>query len=213
MYLTTAIVVNFLLRCGFATEATRPLAEARKQGTLELLLSTPLAIDDILRGHRMALLRQFAGPVMVVLSVEVAFMLATVNDTPAGEAPFAVFLYVFGMVMLVIDLIALYWVGMWQAMVAKDQSRALSGALARVLVLPWVVIALILVLAVVTSSRVGSSNSSELAFLVMWFVVGAAIDIGFATSAKRQLLLNFRVVAQQRFDRGERFWKRFLPGA
>ena len=61
--------MNLVIKVWFALEAGKQLSEDRKQGALELLLSTPLTVQDILRGQRLALERQFLGPVMVVLMV------------------------------------------------------------------------------------------------------------------------------------------------
>src|ERR1051325_5345346 len=113
MYILTSLLLNFVLRCWVAAESSRQIADDRKQGTLELLLSTPLSVAEIVRGQRLALLRQFVGPVLVVLGVEVGFMLATLNEEVANEATFSFFLYVGGMVMFVSDLIALYWLALW----------------------------------------------------------------------------------------------------
>ncbi len=49
--------------------ACRPLADARRSGALELLLSTPLAPEAIARAHWRALWSQFKGPVIVVGSI------------------------------------------------------------------------------------------------------------------------------------------------
>src|SRR5436189_171236 len=78
-YLTTAGLVNLTLRCWFAGEATRQLADERKAGTLELLLSTPLDVPDILRGQRLALARQFAKPAVVIVIAEILFMWGTIS--------------------------------------------------------------------------------------------------------------------------------------
>ncbi|HWQ92320.1 MAG TPA: ABC transporter permease, partial [Clostridia bacterium] len=48
IYVTTALVLNVLLKVWLGSEACRQLAEERQQGTLELLLSTPLSVREIL---------------------------------------------------------------------------------------------------------------------------------------------------------------------
>ena len=67
--LLTAIVLNILIKTWFAAESGRQLAEDRKRGALDSLLSTPLAIRDILRGQSLALQRQFLAPVATVLFI------------------------------------------------------------------------------------------------------------------------------------------------
>jgi hypothetical protein len=61
--------------------ASRPMAEARRSGALELLLSTPLPPKDLVEAHWKALWRQLSGPFKVscvVIGVMVLFSLAAV---------------------------------------------------------------------------------------------------------------------------------------
>lgn len=50
-----------------AAAACSRLASDRKSGALELILVSPIDVGRILRGQRLALLRQFAGPVVALL--------------------------------------------------------------------------------------------------------------------------------------------------
>ena len=85
-YVLTGLLLNLLIKVWFALEAGRQLAEDRKQGALELLLSTPLTVQDILRGQLLALKRQFQGPVLAVLLVFGLFLIAGASDDDvAGE--------------------------------------------------------------------------------------------------------------------------------
>jgi len=210
IYLATGLFLNVTIRCWFAAEATRQIADDRKSGTLELLLSTPLRVEEILQGQKLALARQFLGPVLVILGVECLFMAGTLSD--AGEERKNVLsTYMLGMLMFILDLSAIYWVGMWQGVSAKNHSRALSTTLARILILPWVVIALVLL--GITLISVGGVNPPDPGFgffVALWFVTGALIDIGFATVARHQLLTRFRWAAQERYGARPGLWKWLL---
>ena len=138
VYVTTAWLVNLALRYWFAGEATRCMAEQRKAGALELLLSTPLRVEEILHGQWLALRRQFIGPVIAVLMVEVVFMLASVKEAvPEEERLFWFALWSGGMLMLIADCCALYVIGSWQGLTARNPLRALGATLVRVLAFPW----------------------------------------------------------------------------
>lgn len=196
MYFTTALFLNFVIRCWFAAEATRQIAEDRKSGTLELLLSTPLSVKEILHGQMLALIRQFLAPVLLILAVECLFMAATLTESGV----FVVWVYCAGMLMFVLDLIAIYWVGMWQGLSAKNQSRATSATLARILVLPWGVIALVLLLmALISFGAANPPEPGDRFFLALWWITGLFIDLGFALTARHQLLTRFRETAQERY--------------
>ena len=68
----TALMLNSTLKIWLAIEAGQQLAEDQRTGAFELLLSTPLTVQDILRGQLLALRRQFLRPLLVVLGVEFA---------------------------------------------------------------------------------------------------------------------------------------------
>jgi len=213
VYVTTAISVNVVLRYWFAGEAARTLAENRKAGALELLLSTPLKVQEILRGQWLALRRQFLGPLVAILLVEFLFMLATVREAVGDEERlFWYCLWITGMSMLVADMIALYWLGMWQGLTAKNPIRAAGGALARVLVLPWVGYGLMLLVMVLREfgQKSYQSSPSWKFFLGLWFVLGIGVDLAFGLWAWRKLLTEFRLAAQQQYESKTQFWKRWF---
>ena len=212
LYFTTGVILNVLLKGWFASEAGRQLAEDRKRNALELLLSTPLTVREILRGQRLALQRQFRGPVCAVLLVGVVLMIATARETTTeDEHGFLIKAWSAGMVMLAADLIALYWVGMWQALVSKNPNRAASGSIARILVLPWVAFALIALVLSLTSIRTGH-EPGEMFFLGLWFGLGLAADIGFGAWARHKLLSEFRCAAAQRYTSRPTLLRRLLSG-
>jgi hypothetical protein len=215
-YVLTGLLLNLIMKIWFGLEAGRQLAEDRKQGALELLLSTPLTVHDVLRGQWLALKRQFLGPVLVTLLVFCVFMMAVASDAMLLENPedraFWALFWIGGMVMLVADLAALYWVGMWRALTARNPTRAAAGSLSRILVLPWIVLALGTLAVSLTWSEPEVIPLQKL-FLGAWVLVGLAADFGFGACARHNLLTEFRLVAAQRYEARRGFWKRLLRGA
>jgi ABC-type Na+ efflux pump permease subunit len=101
----------------------RFFADARRNGALELLLSTPLTVKEILKGQWLTIRRVYLAPVIGVLGLELlpAFsMLAMGLDTSAvptlvvGGAWF-----VAGLASFVTDVFAAAWVGMLVGLTAK----------------------------------------------------------------------------------------------
>jgi hypothetical protein len=210
VYVGTAVLVNFGLKCWFASEAARVLAESRRIGSLELLLSTPLTVEEILRGQWLALRRQFLGPVVAVLFIECVFMLALVRDAVPDEDRLLWFsLWTAGMAMLIADLVALYWVGMWQGLTARNPLRAAGGSLLRVLVLPWIGYCLALLIIILTEfARQSYQRSPDWKFFLgLWFGLGMVTDLGFGLWARQKLLLEFRLASQQPYGSVSDFWK------
>ena len=213
MYVSTAVVLNLVLRYWFAAEAVRSLAENRRAGALELLLSTPLRVEEILRGQWLALKRQFLGPLLVVLFVECLFMLTTVRHAvPDDDRLFWFALWAAGMLMLLADLVALYWVGMWLGLTARNKIRALSGSLIRILLLPWAGYGLVLLILVLRElgPRSYQNGPAWTFFLGLWLGLGLGADLLFGAWARQRLLSEFRTAAQQQYESRAESWKKWL---
>jgi len=195
----TGLLLNSALKVWLTIEAGQQLADDQSSGAFELLLSTPLTVRDILRGQRLALRRQFLGPLLAVLGVELCLMLA-VRRSRADWQFQGVWLA--GMFMLVVDLATLSWVAMGRALVARSHNFATIGTLARVLVLPW---ALFGAVAGVGNVWCGLSLGKEWDpgwqfFLYLWLGLGLAADLVFGLTAWWQLRTRFRELALRRFN-------------
>jgi hypothetical protein len=201
VFVTTGLALNFLLKVWFTTETTRQLAEDRKAGTLELLLTTPLSIRQIVRGQSFALQREFLAPLGAILAVESIFMLGPINE-PMGEHERVlwVLLWLAFMVMLVADLFALFWLALWHALTARNQNHAAGASLTRILLLPYLPFALVLlcIALLAMSSRVEPDLGPGF-FIGLWFFLGIAADLYFGAFARQKLLSQFRTAATQRF--------------
>jgi ABC-type transport system involved in multi-copper enzyme maturation permease subunit len=215
-YVLTGLLLNLLIKVWFALEAGRQLAEDRRQGALELLLSTPLTVQDVLRGQLLALKRQFLGPTAVTLLVFFLFLMAAASDEMLLENPedrsFWVLSWAAGMVMLIADLAALYWVGMWLALSSKNPTRAAASNLGRILVMPWVVLAMGALVISLTWPQHAGDEPLQKFFLSAWLGVGLAVDLGLGAWARTRLLTEFRLAATRRYEAGPGFWKRLLRG-
>jgi len=212
MYFATGVLLNLLIKVWFASETGRQLAEDRNHGALELLLSTPLAVRDVLRGQLLALQRQFLGPVMAVLIVFFLFMMASLSEMTAEDdrASWVLF-WAAGMAIMVADLVGLYWVGMWQGLTAKNPNRATSATLLRILVLPCVAFAVVSLLISLVSLNAEIDLGPKF-FLSLWVGLSIAADVGFGARARHKLLGEFRIAAAQRYASRVGFWKRLLGG-
>ena len=81
-YIFTALVLHTVFKLWLASEACQRFQEDRNLGALELLLSTPMTIKEIIGGQLLALQRQFSGAVLVVLAVDIILLLASVQKAP-----------------------------------------------------------------------------------------------------------------------------------
>ncbi len=195
----TALMLNFAFKVWVAIEAGQELADDQKSGAVELLLSVPLTVRDILRGQLLALRRQFLKPLLVVMAVEVVFMLMLYQRTPGWEV---LVTWLAGLTILTADLAALVWVAMARALTAKNHNQATISTLARVLVLPWVVFGLVVGAGNLWSALTpGPGWSPGWGFYVgLWFGLSLAVDLIFGLWAWWQLQTRFREITLRRFS-------------
>ena len=195
-YFWTGLIARTVLKIWLVTESTRRFSADRQSGAMELLLATPLPVKDIVRGQWLALERQFAAPMFVVLLVDFVFLMAVRRD---GSA---IYLWVAGMVVFAADMVTLAWVGMWRGLNSRRSNRAAAATMARILILPWVLFWLLCAL-IAVFGRFGSSpvaSLDEKFWITLWVAIGLGIDLLFGLPARSRLLSEFRTVATTRFE-------------
>jgi hypothetical protein len=140
-----AKTVAFLLKMLVAFQACRFFVETRRNGSLELLLCSPLRNADLIKAQWRALRRSFLWPLVVFLLLRVATVMSPLPLAPfsRGEPP-AVghlmetgFLGIFFLtISLFADILAVGWFGMWLALTLKRPVLAPALTILFVLVLP-----------------------------------------------------------------------------
>lgn len=196
VYIATALVINTMLKVWITSEAGRRLGKDRKLGALELLLSTPLTVDDVLRGQMLALKRQFLAPLVTAFVIEIVFMVAALhgNQSDVDPGPF-VTIWVAGLIMLVADIMALSVVAMWVSLTTRNPNRTTGITIRRVLVLPVVIgVAVLILMAVFRQEPPGDWKF----VLGLWFGLGILADVVFGARAWWLLRNQFREAAVHR---------------
>jgi ABC-type transport system involved in multi-copper enzyme maturation permease subunit len=205
-----ALLVNVMLKLWITTEAGRQLAEDKKSGAFELLLSTPLSVRDIMRGQRLALRRQFLKPLAVVVIVELLLMVSIRHGEGAALVRC---LWLAGILMLVADAFTLGWVAMLAALTAKSYGRATTKTAACILLLPWFLFGGV-EWAIRLFRFLFARQYRELDWrfnLGCWFGVGIFADLLFVLRARRRLQTSFRQLALEPYAPRRRFaWLRDL---
>jgi ABC-type transport system involved in multi-copper enzyme maturation permease subunit len=143
MLLLGSKAVGFLLKVIFVTQVCRFFVDARRSGSLETLLCTPVTDAEILAAHWQHLRRVFLWPVVVfLLPASAAILLG--ESVGAGRAggwlslTFAFGLGSSGFFVLgtVTDILALACVGLWLALSLKKPSLAPGLTVLCVLIAP-----------------------------------------------------------------------------
>ena len=125
----TVFMIHCFLKVWVVTEVSHRMVEDQRNGAMELLLSTPMTVKEILRGQQMAILRQFTWPILAMGVVEVL--------TFKSAVPVRLILPV--LIILVADLYTLMWLSMRWSMTAKSVNEVLLKSLLAVLVMPWII--------------------------------------------------------------------------
>ena len=130
-------------------------------------------------------------------------MMAVTTDSMLLENPedraLWVLLWAAGMVMLVADLTALHWLGMWEGLTAKNPTRAALDNAGCILLLPWAGVMLGMLAASLLWPNADERPVLKF-FLALWFVLSLAADLGFGAWARHRLLTAFRIAATQRIN-------------
>jgi len=187
------------LKLSMTTETCHRLAEDRRIGALELVLSTPLTTREILRGPWLALKRQFAKPVAAVVVLE--FLLLRQQFTLSTT--------LINLALLLADLAALGYVGMWLGLTSRNLNRAILGTIARVLILPagaYFVGLFALDILWPLLGR-GSFEPSDGFNDYFWFGIGLANNFLVGVCwASRRFLHDFRQAATHRYQPSKFGW-------
>jgi len=208
VYITTAIIVGLTFKAWVASEATRQMAEERHGGTLELLLSTPLSIEEILRGQWLALRRQFLWPVCAVVLILFVLMQASLKPviSPEQRTTLAT-IWLGGIVMFLADLVTLYWVGMWDGLTTANAQKAAGNSLAKVILVPWGAMALLVVGISLHSARGGRPPEGMFMFYA-WLSFGLVTNLLYTAWSRTKLLTQFRAVAASKYAPPLNTWQR-----
>ena len=126
-------IVNLVVKMRIGALACHLFARGRAEGTLELLLCTPLKFHDLVQGQIVALHRSVAVPLTVLFAVE-AFGAVTMS-TAVYRVHFFECVVAGAVYTLVcaLELRALIWVGMWFGLSSGRESLAVCKNLGVVL--------------------------------------------------------------------------------
>lgn len=137
----TAILL--LLKVLFAWQSCEFWTHGRRTGELEILLSTPVRDDQILDAQWILLRRAFLAPLVfliavVLLSPIAMALLPTVPmpPLPGGGILTAVGMWLYQIVSLPLELLAIAWMGAWIGLSSKRPGAAFGRTVLLVIVLP-----------------------------------------------------------------------------
>ncbi len=207
------LLLQITAKLGMGTEAGLVFSRDLRSGAMELMLTTPMTVPEILRGQMAALRQLFFRPAVVVLALDLFLLVTTAaldRQLDSSERVSFVTAMLAGMVVFAADMYALAWTGMWSAVSARQASKAASDAIAKVLLPPWLCVYGAMAVLGMTNWLLRLNWEPKFGvFLAIWFVASLANDYFWVTQSRKNLLQDFRLMALQRYDpsRAHHFWE------
>ncbi len=199
--LWTVFSAGLWLKLRVAAVASRHLQEHRRSGALELVLSTPVTPESMVRGNLMGLRHLFLPPLVTVLAAAGLLLAASLGQEQSWsdrtEIPLT---FAVGLVVLVLDLVTLAWSGMWRGLNSNRYVRAYGTTVGMVLLLPWVLFVISLIAMAVVGDYLrmnGGGETSYLTLLGWWAAISVTVDLWQWTEARRGLTRRFRELAAE----------------
>jgi ABC-type transport system involved in multi-copper enzyme maturation permease subunit len=208
LMIIVGVAMSIVLQLTFSSAAGAQLYREYEQGTLEMILSTPLSEHDVIDGQFAAVLRQYRSLFVLTFLLLLAglVMLLVRGGTPESIAAAALVVY---SGLLLLQFYTIGWVGMWSIVIAPDPKKASTNAFFYITILPGLLFGLLNALAQLFVWLVGIRFSPGPKLLVpVLFTVAFAIAftncIYWLRRAKRELPRELRLFAFRRYTPHER---------
>jgi ABC-type transport system involved in cytochrome c biogenesis permease component len=186
----SAFGAHQLFKYMVAAEASRCFSEDRRNGTMELLMVSPLSPAVIIHGQRRALGSLFHMPAWTLIALNMFLILAHKLAYPYGPQ-FETWALVLagGIALVAADYYGLTWTGMWLGLRSRRHHRAVMGTLLRVMMPSWAGAFLLFF-----GLGRGRLNFEEM--LICWLFLGAAVSLMVGQFAQVELRRHFRAIAR-----------------
>jgi ABC-type Na+ efflux pump permease subunit len=201
----TGIVIGLLLQLGFGQAAAAQLLREYEQGTLELILSTPLAAHEVILGQIAAMRRQYRSLFAATLVLLWMGLLLLAWQRAPGLLLATIVLAVFSGLFL-LQFHVLGWVSIWSVVKAPVPKKAAANGFFLVVILPALIFGAIVaamnLLPWLLARRAYYSPPPQL-LVPLFFILAVANCIYWLRCAKRELPQQLRLFAFRRYTPGE----------
>src|SRR5688500_9419852 len=194
VFVAAFAINDFSMRIRVASASTARLAADRQNGALEMILSTPISVREIVRGTWMAIRHRLLWayvPLVLLLGVG-GMALVFLGE---GRIPVVLFF----VVLSIGDFITTGYLGMWTAMRVKKVQEAAGTALARVLFAPWVVWMLTMPIIYGVEPFKRWIDADDNGVLIWAGIIWITSTVLALRSARRNLRRHFRSAATDRY--------------
>ena len=231
-------VVHGLMLLRIAIIAAERFGEDRRSGALELILSTPLSIRTVLAGHWKGLRRYFAGPALIAFGVHAMalslfFTIPPIVDEgvpnigavlvqtgrhllgqplshPGWEVMMIALIFLGMFPLLLLDWIAIAWLGTWTSLRSKYLIFAPIRTLFILHVPPVILYGFIAGFFANGGLLAGNTFSDALTLYAVVVSLFVANQIGCIWWSRKQIYRHFRTAATDRYQpaKNRRWWQK-----
>ena len=188
--------IHIVVKVAVATESSRYLDAQKRNGELEMLLSsTPIRNEDVFHAHWLALKRLYQTPFIFLLGIDLlAIVLGCLTNDSAFSGLPAALAYSIAVVgaigMLFFDVWALRWVGLWMGVSSRRPGHGTGAAFARIFAIPLLVFGF----CQIPLSLLRLDNATSFfVYGFTWLLVCIVNNLSFVAWAKHQLQTDLRV--------------------
>jgi ABC-type transport system involved in multi-copper enzyme maturation permease subunit len=198
--LALMFIFHIILKMGVASESSRFLDAQRRNGELEMLLSsTPLQNEDIFSGLWLAIRRVYFAPIVFVVGLDLLMLvLGCLRDDGTIVGVSAQVAYGVGMLcaigMLLYDVWCLRWIALWMGLSTTRPGRAAGAAFQRVLILPCVIffLSLSFLQPLIFLSPLRTPSLWFFLRLFLWVAICVANNMAFVWWARKKFETDLR---------------------
>lgn len=193
--------LHLFFKVWIASEVAARFIEDRRSNALELLLTTPLSVKEFAAGQRLALLRQFGGPLLALLALN--YFAARNSGNSFGYALHssqAPYFFLAGVVNLLVDIYAIHWVAIWRSLHLRGTNRTILQTTLLIIILPTIGYFLFFQMWWVLSITLGSQPPEIVTMVVRWTALCVVYDLLLIRIARGRFQRDFRETATQAFD-------------
>jgi hypothetical protein len=190
------LLFHAFLKFWLAYDAASRFTSDRRCGALEMLLSTPLTVREMLGGQFRSMLKRFFKPLLCVLALDLALFMTGFGGSEATPAAGTLLIIQFVVVAtFLIDVVAVAAFGMWQGLKTRRGGRAALWTAGRVMGLPTAVFSVVVFLLLFTGNTRRLTDPTPL--VALWFFLSAANAALCISGALKRLQEDFRELAAQ----------------
>lgn len=194
-FLATILLMHSVLKFQAASQAGRVLADKRRTGELELLLTTPYDHDEILRASLIALKQSLFWPTIFAITMDLVMIIFVGWKMGFLEGIGCAGLLTVEIVWLLANLYGLSWVGAHLGLKLGNPVKAAGKAILYIMLIPWISgLVFVVVMSIVLRGRPFEADFIFPAWLP--FIIAFAIcNTLFPAHAVGELRDQFRALA------------------